>query len=73
MRKWITTSAIVLALVGGILFCACEGTDTREEVDKTVETVVGKEQTDQFKEAKEKLGDIEAQQAERYKGLEAEE
>lgn len=73
MRKRITTGAIVLALVGGMLFSACEGTDTREEVDTTVETMVGKEQTDQFKEAKKKIGAIEAQQAERYKELEEEE
>lgn len=73
MRKRIATGAIVLAFVGGILFNACEGTETREEVDSTVETVVGKEQTDQFKEAKEKIGAIEAQQAERYKALEEEE
>ncbi|MEJ2640576.1 MAG: hypothetical protein P8010_13460 [Desulfosarcinaceae bacterium] len=73
MRKWISTGAIVLALVGGMLFSACEGTDTREEVDTTVETVVGKEQIDQFKEAKEKIGAVEAQQSERYKALEEEE
>jgi hypothetical protein len=73
MRTFITIITILLALTGSILFFACEGTDTRKEVDKTVKTVVGKEQTDQFKKAKKKLGDIETQQSERYKDLEEEE
>jgi hypothetical protein len=73
MRKRMTTFAVALALLGSVLFSACEGTETREKVDTTVETVVGKEQTDQFKEAKEKIGAIEAQQAERNKSLEEEE
>jgi hypothetical protein len=73
MQKKIVTGALVLAFFCGLLFSACEGTETREKVDTTVKTMVGKEQTDQFKKAKEKIGAIEAQQAERYKTLEDEE
>jgi hypothetical protein len=68
----IAAGIIVLGLAGGLVLGGCEGSDSREEVDATVETVVGKEQTDQFKEVKKELQAIEAEQAERYKSLDEE-
>jgi hypothetical protein len=73
MRKSICTGVIALGLAGSLILTGCEGSDSREKVDSTVETVVGKEQTDQFKEAKEELKAIETQQADRYKVLDDEE
>jgi hypothetical protein len=63
---------IALGLAGSLALggYGCEGSESREKADATVETVVGKEQTDQFKEVKKELQAIEAQQAERYKALE---
>ena len=72
MKKTIAAGAFALALAGLVLFTGCEGTESRETVDDTVETVVGKEQTDQFKEVKKELQAIEEQQADRYKALEEE-
>jgi uncharacterized protein HemX len=63
---------IALGLTGGLVLGGCEGSESREQVDTTVETVVGKEQTDQFKEVKQELQAIETEQAERYKALEEE-
>jgi hypothetical protein len=59
-------------LAGGLVLNGCEGSESREEVDATVETVVGKEQTDQFKAVKKELQAIETQQADRYKALDEE-
>lgn len=72
MKQTIAACAIALALAVSGFFTGCEGTDSREKVDDTVETVVGKEQTDQFKEVKKEIQAIEAQQADRYKALEEE-
>jgi hypothetical protein len=69
----IVAAGIVTAgLTGGLVLGGCEGSKSREEVDATVETVVGKEQTDQFKAVKQELQAIEAQQADRYKSLDEE-
>lgn len=73
MRKIIYAGIIAFGLAGSLLLSGCEGSESREKVDSTVETVVGKEQTDQFKEAKEELKAIETQQADRYKALDDEE
>lgn len=72
MRKTITTGIITLGLAGSLILSGCEGSESREKVDTTVETVVGKEQTDQFKEVKKELKAIETQQADRYKVLDEE-
>ena len=72
MRRTITTWIITLGLAGSLILSGCEGSESREKVDTTVETVVGKEQTDQFKVVKEELKAIETQQADRYKALEEE-
>jgi len=72
MHRTVAPGAIALALIGIISFSGCEGSESREKVDRTVETVVGKEQTDQFKEVDKELQAIEAQQAERYNPLEEE-
>jgi ribonucleotide reductase alpha subunit len=70
MRKAIGAGIMALGLTLMVLLAGCEGSESRDKVDATVETMAGKEQTDQFKEAKDKIKEIEAQQADRYKELE---
>ena len=72
MHKTIYTGIIALGLAGSLTLSGCEGSESREKVNATVETVVGKEQTDQFREVKEELKAIETQQADRYKVLDEE-
>jgi len=48
----------------------CEGTETRSEVDDTVEELAGKKKVDQMKAMKEELGNIQTQQDDRLKQLE---
>ena len=47
----------------------CEGTDTREQVDDTVEEVVGKKKLDRYRDTKKALGDIEREADDRFKKL----
>ena len=47
----------------------CEGTETRNQVDDTVEELAGKKQVDQMKAMKEDLEQIQTQQADRLKQL----
>lgn len=48
----------------------CEGTDTRDQVDDTVEEMTGKKNLDRFKQMKDDLGEIQTQQTENYRQLE---
>jgi hypothetical protein len=68
----LASGILALGLAASLALGGCEGSETRETVDTTVETVVGKEQTDQFKAVKEELHEIEVQQADRYKALDEE-
>ncbi|MDJ0783601.1 MAG: hypothetical protein QNJ22_16620 [Desulfosarcinaceae bacterium] len=72
VRPTLLVYAFILALSGALLSAGCDGTESRNAVEDTVETVVGKEQVDQFQEVKKELNAIENQQADRYKALEDE-
>lgn len=58
-----------------ILLCVCltaggcEGTETRETVDDTVEEMAGKKELDRYQQMKEDLGEIQKQQSEKYRQL----
>lgn len=54
-----------LLLVGG----GCEGTETREKVDDTVEEMAGKKNVARYKQMKDDLGEIQTLQEERYRQL----
>ena len=53
----------LLALTG------CKGSDTREQVDGTVEEFAGKKKVDQMKAMERDIGDIQDQQSDRFKEL----
>lgn len=62
-------TAILLALFTLPLLAGCKGSETREKVDDTVETLAGKKQVDQMKKAEKDINNIADQQAEKYKEL----
>lgn len=66
---------ILLAIVcAGCLIlgmAGCDGSDTRKQVDDTVEEMTGKKDLDRYQHAKQALGKIEKQAAERYDRLDA--
>lgn len=59
--------------IGGCLMIGgCDGTESREKVNDTVETVTEKKDLEHYQQMKEDLSDIqskEAEQAERYRQL----
>jgi hypothetical protein len=61
---------IVMTLVGFLLVSGCEGTETRNQVDDTVEELAGKRQVDRMNDMKGDLETIQNQQAQRLKQLE---
>ena len=72
MKRWYQRlGAIVAAMLlsSVLLMAGCEGTESRNQVDDTVEELAGKKQVDQMKAMKEDLGQIQTQQAERLKQL----
>ena len=56
---------ILSALLTLPLLSGCKGSDTREKVDDTVETLAGKKQVDQMKKMEKDISDIADKQAER--------
>jgi hypothetical protein len=57
---------IIGILVAFLSFPGCKGSDTREEVDSTVEEFAGKKKVDQMKEMEKSIGKIQNQQSERF-------
>jgi len=58
---------LVLVLFTFLVFSGCEGTDTREQVDDTVEELTGKKNLDRMDQMKKDINKVEQQQAERFK------
>ncbi len=72
MKRWYQRLGAIVAtmlLSSVLLMAGCEGTESRNQVDDTVEELAGKKQVDQMKAMKEDLGQIQTQQAERLKQL----
>ena len=65
LKGWVLAFFLGVALVAG----GCEGTDTRDTVDDTVEEVTGKKNLDRYKQMKDDLGEIQTQQTEKYQQL----
>lgn len=72
MKQWrkrlgaVVTMA-VLAIV--LLMAGCDGTETRSQVDDTVEELAGKRQVDHMDAMKKDLEQIQTQQTDRIKEL----
>jgi len=72
MKRWYQRLGVIgvtVMLSAALLMAGCEGTETRNQVDETVEELAGKKQVDQMKDMKEDLEQIQTQQAERLKQL----
>ncbi|WP_155311681.1 hypothetical protein [Desulfosarcina ovata] len=66
----LTRALLLILLFCGLLMTAgCEGTDTRDQVDDTVKTAAGQKDLERYREMKEQIGDIQAQETERYRQL----
>ncbi|MBN2419969.1 MAG: hypothetical protein JXL81_11330, partial [Deltaproteobacteria bacterium] len=63
---------ICISLLPTQLLSGCKGSDTREKVDDTVETLAGKKQVDELKRAEKQVSKITDQQEERFDQLEEE-
>ena len=72
MKRWYQRLGVIgaTALLSSVLLMAgCEGTESRNQVDDTVEELAGKKQVDQMKAMKEDLEQIQTQQADRLEQL----
>ena len=58
---------IIGFLLSFLAFTGCKGSDTREEVDSTVEEFSGKKKVDQMKAMERNIGEIQNQQSDRLK------
>jgi hypothetical protein len=60
----------VLVLFAFLAISGCEGTDTREKVDNTVEELTGKKNLDRMDKMKKTINKAQQQQLERFKKTE---
>jgi outer membrane murein-binding lipoprotein Lpp len=58
---------LVLVLFAFLAVAGCEGTDTREKVDNTVEELAGKKNLDRMDQMKKTINKAQQQQQERFK------
>ena len=62
----LSVKMIIIGILAAFLsFTGCKGSDTREEVDSTVEEFAGKKKVAQMKEMERSIGQIQNQQSER--------
>ena len=61
---------LVLVLLAVLAIDGCEGTDTREKVDNTVEELAGKQNLDRMDKMKKTINKAQQQQLERFKKIE---
>jgi len=71
--KWLPKAfkklSLILVLFGLVAFTGCEGTESREQVDDTVEELSGKKNIERFIQTKEDINQIQEQQADHFKQL----
>lgn len=60
---------MILLVCMSLMPGGCEGTDTREKVDDTVEEMAGKKNLDRYKQMKDDLGEIQKRKTEKYRQL----
>lgn len=73
MKQWRTklgAMVVIILMSAALLMLGCEGSETRNQVDDTVEELAGKKKVDQMKAMKEELGNIQKAQDDRLKQLE---
>ena len=73
MRRWcirlVPAVMVTIALAAMLMFTGCEGTESRNQVDDTVEELAGKKHVDRMNEMKANIDHIQTQQADRMKQL----
>jgi len=57
----------LIILCAALVFCGCEGNETREQADDTVKELSGQKNVERMKQMKQNIGDIEKQQEDRMK------
>ena len=60
---------LVLVLFAFLAVAGCEGTETREKVDDTVEELAGKKNLDRMDQMKKNINKAQQQQLERFKKI----
>jgi outer membrane murein-binding lipoprotein Lpp len=73
MKQWRTklgAMVVIMMLSVALLMSGCEGSETRNQVNDTVEELAGKKKVDQMKAMKEEIGNIQKEQDDRLKQLE---
>ena len=68
-RKSIGKTILIALLFSILTLAGCEGSDTREQVDNTVEEFTGKKKVDQMKDMEKSIGKIQDQQSDKLKEL----
>ena len=72
MKRWcrmMRLLAIAMTLACVLVIFGCEGTESRNQVDETVEELAGKKQVDRMKKMKKDLEHIQDQQTRRLDQL----
>ena len=69
MKKILKIWSLLLVLLTGLVFVACEGTDSREMVNDTVKELSGQKNLERMQQMKEDIGNINKSQADRLKKL----
>lgn len=72
MSGWLKCGKHLLrvSLIGmALIAVGCEGTDTRDQVDETVEELTGKKDVERYKKMQDDLGEIQDRQEEKYRQL----
>ena len=66
-----TLKMLTQALIFGICVAigGCNGTESREAAENTVEEMAGKKDLDRYRQMKDDLGEIEKQQEDKYRQL----
>ena len=57
----------ILILCGALVFCGCEGSEPREQIDDTVKELSGQKKVEQMDKMKKDLDAIQKKQADRLK------
>ena len=69
----IASRLLLVVLIGGSLAAGgCDGTETREQVDDTVEEMAGKKDLERYQQMKDEIGEIQTRQAERFHQMDSE-
>jgi hypothetical protein len=70
IKKTFKTWPLFFVLLTGLVLAGCEGSDSREKIDDTVEEFSGQKSLERMDQMKKDIDDINKKQAERLKEIE---